>query len=74
MQAHPGFGDALKNAESAAKYFEPSKSSLGMEDLDAHIMEAVKLPFVPDEQGWEHELQGGVTTRAHGLEERQVRA
>ncbi|CAK0820374.1 unnamed protein product [Prorocentrum cordatum] len=54
MQAHPGFGDALKNAESAAKYFEPSKSSLGMEDLDAHIMEAVKLPFVPDEQGWEH--------------------
>ena len=63
LQVHLGFGDALKNVESAMKYFEPSTSSLDEEDLDAHIMEAVKLPFIPDEQGWEHELPDGVTTR-----------
>ena len=51
LQVHLGFGDALKNVESAMKYFEPSTSSLDEEDLDAHIMEAVKLPFIPDEQG-----------------------
>ena len=63
LQVHLGFGDALKNVESAMKYFRPSTASLDGNELEAQIMEAVKLPYVPDEQGWEHELPDGVTTR-----------
>ncbi|CAK0867749.1 unnamed protein product, partial [Prorocentrum cordatum] len=63
LQVHLGFGDALESLGRAMKYFEPSTSSLEEEGLDAAIMEAAKLPFVPDEQGREHELPDGVATR-----------